>query len=133
MPLTREDIDKLSEKEAKEKLLKVSGNTLYDSYFTWSRALEVSNKGIAVMTDQMEELAEKGQIDDEYIKLQKEIADAGKRSLELQTILNNMKSSFDPEELLKEEQRRLAAKEGSIEEYAAKRESYRRSRVQKAM
>ena len=133
MPITKKEIDEMPLEELREKMYKMTSNSLFDSYFTWSDALAASNLGVVLMTKQLQEKAESGKIDDEYIKLQKEIADAGKRSLDLQGILNEMKKNFDPEELLKEEQRRLAAREGSVEEYAQRKGKIKNSRISRTV
>ena len=124
-----ERIKNMSSKQKDSFLLAIFRNPNFDPYFQWLDIQEQVTKSLSAMGEKMEK--ERGQADlDEFFKNMKVLSEAGEKSLKLQNTLDEMRKGFDPDELLREQERRLGAKEGSIEEYASRKEITAKGKIQ---
>ena len=122
-------LKKMSAEDKERMLLSIFRNPNFESYFQWLDMQEVVNSSLSDMKEQMED-NKKAKDMDEFFKNLKTLSEAGKKSLDLQKTLDEMRKSFDKDELLRETERRLGAKRGSIEEYAKVKKEISRRTIQ---
>lgn len=124
-----ERIEKMSKEDKDRVLMSIFSNPNFDPYFTWLDTLEISTQMQEAQNEKMKE--QKNRMDlDEFFKNMKTLSEAGDKFMKLQKTIDEMRKSFDKDELLRETEKRLGAKRGSIEQYAKEKKSIKTAKIQ---